>query len=481
MEAIEKKKVSIPLLILSLAVGTFMSALDTSVVNIALPVMQSWFHVPLSSVEWVVTSYLLVVSSLLLLFGRCSDLFGHRRVYLIGFGVFTAGSLLCGLSSGIGMLIACRAAQALGGAMMFSTSSAIITDNVPPEKRGKAFSVTAVAVAVACCVGPVAGGMLAGLLGWQSVFFINVPIGIAGIFLAVRFIPKDNERRREPFDALGAGLVLAALFLILLPLDQADAMPTALFAGLLVAGIAAAVLFVLHEARAKSPLLKLGLFKNRVFSASLAAAVFNYMAQFIMAFLAPFYLEKIRMLSPMAAGLLYIPMPLATMLFAPISGAASDKFDSRYMSVAGMGLMATGMVMLSFLNLTTPNWFIIVSMAIAGAGSGMFQAPNNSAVMGSVPKESRGTASGMLSTARNVGMVLGVAASGALFAFFNGGAETRLAAAGLSADALRQASFLYALRFTFIAAAVVAGCAVVASFVKGRVKPKPAPEVSTAS
>jgi EmrB/QacA subfamily drug resistance transporter len=460
------------LIMLSLAIGTFMSALDTSVANIALPVIQSRFGVGITTVEWVITAYLLVVSSLLLLLGRFSDLYGHRRVYLTGFCVFTAGSLLCGLSGSVGMLIACRVVQAIGAAMMFSTNSAIIVNNVPPERRGRAFSVIAVAVAVACCAGPVLGGLLAGLFGWQSVFFINIPFGIAGLALAWRTIPKDGESKPVPFDFPGGALVFAALFLILLPLDQAGtvAMSPALFASLLASGVAAAVLFVLHERKFKYPLLNLALFRNRVFSASLGAAVFNYMAQFIMAFLAPFYLEKIRLLAPAAAGLLYLPMPLATMAVAPLSGMLSDRHDSRYISSAGMGVMAAGLFLLSFLNMNTPNWFVMLAMALAGCGSGMFQTPNSSAVMGSAPLEHRGMASGTLATMRNVGMVLGVATSGALFTFFSGKANVVYTAAHQQGAVLQQASFTYGLHITFIAAGVVALLAMAVSFVKGRVK-----------
>lgn len=460
------------LMLFSLAIGTFMSALDTSVTNIALPVIQNHFQVAITTVEWVITAYLLVVSSILLLLGRFSDLYGHKKVYLAGFGIFTAGSFLCGLAGSIGMLIACRVFQAMGAAMMFSTNSAIIVNAVSPEKRGKAFSVIAVAVAVACCTGPVLGGMLAGLLGWQSIFFINIPFGIAGMALAWKTIPKDGESKPVPFDFLGSALVLAALFLILLPLDQAgtEAMGPVLFCVLLAAGLAVAVLFVLHERKFRYPLLNLELFKNRVFSASLGAAVFNYMAQFIMAFLAPFYLEKIRLLAPAAAGLLYLPMPLTTLMIAPLSGALSDRFDSRYMSTAGMGVMALGLLLLSFLNMDTPNWYIVLCMILAGCGSGMFQTPNNSAVMGNAPLEHRGMASGTLATMRNIGMVLGVATSGALFTFFSGRATSVYAAARLAGAALQQASFIYALHITFIAASAVALLAMGASFVKGRVK-----------
>lgn len=356
--------------------------------------------------------------------------------------------------------------------MMFSTSSAIVTSNIPAEKRGKAFSVLAIAVAAACCIGPVAGGMLAGVWGWQSIFFINVPIGVIGIFLAAKNIPVDGKKTAVPFDIAGSVLIFAALFLILLSLDLAgnDSINPVLFASMLAVGLILASLFILCEKKASHPMLNLALFQNRVFSASLVAAVFNYMAQFIMAFLAPFYLEKIRLLSPAMAGMLYIPMPLATILIAPISGSFSDRHDSRIISSVGMGVMALGMFLLSFLNVDTPSWYIIIAMILAGAGSGMFQSPNNSAIMGNAPVQHRGAASGTLATMRNIGMVMGVAVCGALFNLNSNKANAVYAASGLSGLPLKQASFTYGLHITFIAAAVIALLAMIASFVKGKVK-----------
>lgn len=458
-------------ILLSIAVGTFMSALDTSVVNIAAPVIQKHFGVSLSMVEWVITAYLLFVSSMLLTFGRLSDLFGHKKIYRNGFMVFTVGSLLCGLSFNIYMLILCRIFQGLGASMMFSSSSAIITKNIPENKRGKAFGLIAIAVAVACCTGPVIGGMLADTLGWQSIFFINVPVGIFGIIMVQRNIPAEEEKQVVGFDILGSILIFAGLFLILLPLDLVgnNEIKPLLFFTLLTIGLAIFMIFIFYERKAKNPLIKLSLFENRVFSASLIAAVFNYMAQFIMVFLAPFYFENIRLLSPTMAGMLYLPMPLATIIIAPISGSFSDKHDSRMISSLGMGIMAVSLFMLSFLKVDTSQWYIIVSLMLAGIGSGMFQSPNNSAIMGNAPANYRGVASGTLATMRNVGMVLGVALSGALFNFTSGKGNGIYQGRGLTGISLKQEAFTYGLHITFLVAAVVAVFAMIASLVKGKV------------
>lgn len=455
-------------MLFSVALGTFMSALDASVVNVANPVIQAYYNVPLATVEWVVTAYLIVVSSVLLFFGRLSDLYGQKKLYITGFVVFTIGSALCGLSASIGILIGFRVLQALGAGMMFSTNSAIITHNVPADRRGRAFSVNAVSVAVALSTGPVLGGWLTSAFGWQSIFYINLPIGIIGITAAMRYIPTDKHKPAVSMDIPGSIMIFAALFMILLALEQLSAdisAPT--FALMMLSGLFVAWVFIHYEKRSKHPILNLKLFRIRVFSASLAAAVFNYMAQYIMVFLVPFYLQTVRMYTPAMSGLLYMPMPLAALITAPIAGFIADRADTRILSSVGMGVMAAGLFLLSRLEVDTPNSYIIIAMAVTGFGSALFQTPNNSAVMGSVPAVSRGVASGMLATARNIGMVFGVGLSGTLFTLFAGQAPGQ-AAEGIAGLIAQKASFIYALRLTFIVASSVAVAAMAASLTKGK-------------
>lgn len=459
------------LLLIPVALGTFMSALDASVVNVAAPVIKGYFGVSMSTVQWVITAYLIVVSSELLFFGRLSDMYGQKRVYVTGFGLFIVGSALCGLSASAEMLIGMRVFQAIGAGMMFSTNNAIVTHNVPAERRGRAFSVISMAVAIALSTGPVLGGALTGILGWQSIFYINIPVGIVGITLAIKLIPADKKSPSASLDIPGSILIFAALFMILLPLDQlGEGMNTYLAAGMILAGVTSAVLFVIREKRTRHPLMPLTLFQNRVFSAGLGASALNFMAQSIMVFLVPFYLQNLRLYSTAMSGLLYVPMPLTMLLIAPAAGYISDRFDTRFLSSAGMGVMAVGLFMLSFLNITTPLWYIVVSMIVTGLGSGMFQTPNNSAVMNHAPKEIRGVASGMLATARNMGMVIGVALSGALFSLFSAIANNTYTTQGLTGKALSDTSFAYGLHMTFVIASIVAICAMAASLTKGKVK-----------
>ncbi len=461
-------------IMLSVGVGTFMSSLDSGVVNLAMPLIRADFGISLSMVEWIVTAYLLVVSSLLLMYGRIADMYGHKKVYMTGFMIFTAGSLLCGLSFNIGMLIACRVIQAIGAGMLFSTAPAIITNAVPPERRGKALSVTAIAVALGLSAGPVVGGTLSTLLGWQSIFFINIPIGVIGLLLVRKNIPKDEKRTAVPFDIAGSVMIFFALLLILMPLSLSGdyEIPPLLFLSLIAAGLLLIVAFVLFELKRRHPMLNVRFFKNRTFAASNAAAVFIYMAQFIMVFLAPFYLENLRGFSAMTSGLIYLPMPLATMCIAPISGSISDKAGSKYISAFGALLMACGLFMLSFLQANSTVIYMVAAMVVTGLGFGMFQTPNNSAIMGSVPLANRGTASGTLATMRNIGMCLGVAVSGALFSTFESNATAALMAQGQTGELLQNNAFISALHFTFIAAAVVALLSMTASLIKQNVQPQ---------
>jgi EmrB/QacA subfamily drug resistance transporter len=460
-------------IILTVGIGAFMSSLDSSAVSLVMPLIESQFDVSLSLVEWTTTAYLLTISSLLLTFGRLSDLHGHKRIYRIGFVVFTAGSLLCGCSFNIVTLIVCRVIQAIGAGMVLSTGPAIITGAVPAKDRGKALSVTAIAVALGLCAGPVIGGALSAAFGWQSIFFINVPIGIFGTFMVLKNIPQDEKQPAVPFDIAGSVLIFTALILILLPLDISGDydIPTAIFVALIAAGIGIAAVFIYVESRQTHPMLDISLFKNRVFAASNAAALFAYMAQFTLVLIAPFYLENLLGYPVMTSGLLYLPMPLATMCIAPISGSISDRFDSRYISSAGMLIMAAGLFMMSFFDSDSSMLYIVVCMAVTGFGFGLFQTPNNSAIMGNVPAKHRGTASGTLATMRNVGMVTGIALAGAVFSFYEDAGLDLFASQGVTGTLLQSEGFVYGLHATFLLASGIALCALVASFVKGRVKP----------
>ena len=434
--------------LLAIGLGTFMSALDGSVVNIVLPVVRQSFGASVAGIEWVVTVYLLVVSGLLLSVGRLGDLRGHRDVYTAGFLVFLLGSALCGLAPSVGFLVAARAAQAFGASMLFANSPAILTKSFPPEMRGRALGLQATMTYLGLTVGPSIGGWLTTALGWRSVFYINLPVGLLALALALRFVPRDAGRAAsEGFDLRGALTFTAGLVALLLALNQGHAWgwtaPATL--ALLAAAAALLVLFVVLERRVASPMLDLNLFRSRTFSAAAASALLNYTCVYTVLFLMPFYLLQARGLTPARAGLLLTAQPLLMAIVAPLSGSLSDRVGTRLPSVLGMGVFGLGLFLLSGLDLGSSNGEIIGVLAIAGVGIGVFVSPNNSALMGAAPAHRQGIAAGILALARNVGMVVGVGFAGAVFTTILG------SSAGSEASAI-----VAAMRTSYLLAAGVA-------------------------
>lgn len=404
-------------ILLAIGIGTFMSALDGSVVNTILPVIRTSLNSDVSAIQWVVAIYLLTVSGLLLTVGRLGDLRGHRIVYLGGFLVFVIGSAMCGMAQNAGQLVAFRMVQAVGAAALQASSPAILTRAFPSTQRGQALGIQATMTYLGLTVGPSLGGWLAQAASWRAVFYINVPVGLLAVALAYRFVPADRRARgEERFDLAGALLFSAGLVSLLLGLNQggnwgwASAPILALLAG---AAVLLAV-FVRVENRARWPMLDLSLFRNRTFSAAVISAVCNYMGMYVVLFLLPFYLIQGRGLNPAQAGLLLTAQPVVMALVAPFSGTLSDRIGARLPATLGMVIMAAGLFILSRLQPMTPTAAISAALAVCGLGIGMFVSPNNSSLMGAAPRNRQGVAAGMLAMARNVGMVLGIGMSGAI-------------------------------------------------------------------
>jgi EmrB/QacA subfamily drug resistance transporter len=405
-------------ILLAIGLGTFMTALDASVVNTVLPVIRKTLNSDVASVEWVVTIYLLTLSGLLLSFGRLGDLRGHKAVYLSGFGLFVASSILCGLAPTVGLLVACRALQALGAAMLAANSPAILTKSFPGSQRGQALGLQATMTYLGLVTGPSLGGWLTSVWGWRAVFYINIPVGALALWLSARYVPNDGgEKTAERFDWPGALAFLAGLSSLLLGLNQGHnwgwGSPAIL--GLLAAAAALLATFVLIEWRARHPMLDLTLFKAPLFSLSIASAVFNYICVYSVIFLMPFYLIQGRGLDPAQAGRLLTAQSIVMAIIAPLSGTLSDRIGVRLPGVVGMTILSGGLLLLSRLNGQSPEISIILGLAVVGLGTGTFISPNNSAVMGSAPRHRQGIAAGMVATARSFGMVLGVGLAGAIF------------------------------------------------------------------
>ena len=444
--------------VLTVALGTFMCSFDANAVNMALPLMQRSFNCSIATVEWVAVAYLLALSGSLLAFGRLADMWGHKRLYVSGFIGFTASSLFSALAPTAEGLIAARILQGLSASLMMASANALILGAVSANRRGRALGMTAVAVALASCAGPAVGGLLATAYGWKSIFLVNLPIGVIGTLLSLRTISRDKERARSRFDTTGAVLIVGSLVSLLLSLDifsEGDARVPIVWV-LLLAGAALAGIFVLAERRAASPLLPLRLFRNRVFAAGNLAAALFYLSLFIMVFFGPYFLQGLRGLSPSASGLMMLPMSVALMIVAPLSGALSDRFDSRWLSCGGMILVALGEGLFGGFSASTPGWVILGGFGLIGTGLGLFQTPNNSAVMGNVPADARGVGGAVLATTRNFGMALGEAVSAALLASCMASRGLHLSLAAAAGGAGWGTAFSHATRVTCAAAAAAA-------------------------
>jgi EmrB/QacA subfamily drug resistance transporter len=440
--------------------GGIMGPLDGSIVNVVLPTIASFFEVEIATAQWVTMVYLLAISSLLLFYGRLGDIWGYKKIYLYGLGGFVIASALCGLSPSIHWLIIFRALQGLAAGMMMSVPYAIIVRAFPDAERGKALGINAIMVAVGLAIGPSLGGFITAHLGWRFVFYINVPIGIAAVIWGSRVIPDE---RGEPggLDIPGAALAFLALSSFLLAVNRLyrwDILSTScacIFA-------LCAVGFIFQEKNRAQPMLRLSLFSNRLFSLANLSALLNFMSQYILVFVTPFYLQRALYYTPDEVGLVMTSSPLVILVVAPFAGSLSDRIGSRFLSCAGAAICALSLVLLSQLGISQSPVSVAWRLGLFGLGTGMFQSPNNSTVMGNAPKPYLGTASGILATMRNVGMVLGVATGGAvLYSFVP--AET-LAQPYL--DASQVAPFISGLKYAYIAGAVLTGIASITSVIR---------------
>ena len=419
------------------SVSTFMATLDGSIVNIALPSIAKQVNASINSVQWVVTSYLLTISLLLLVYGKLSDLFGKKYFFSSGFIVFAVGSTLCGLSGSLTMLVVSRVIQAVGASAMMSLSQGIITSVFPSNERGRALGFVGAMVAFGSLTGPSLGGVLVGLFGWESIFYINVPIGIAGFVLSLIFIPELSETQEvKRFDLLGwifFSLSVLMLFTGLLMM-QAGALSMLYLLPMLIGAAVCMFLFIRTERRTENPLLDPKLFRLHEFSSGLVCAYLSFIATFATLLFMPFYLEDLLRLDSAKAGLLIACNPLTMAVAAPISGWLSDKISYRPLTVLGMAVCSADLFFISTFDEQTSIARIALSMILLGLGTSFFQSPNNSSVMGSVPRQQLGIAGGINALARNLGMVSGASFS-VLIYFFVTKTDINSLGAGVAGDA----------------------------------------------
>ncbi len=447
---------------LVVSIGIFMATLDASIVNLALPALRNYFNTDIATIEWVILSYLLTITTLLLTLGRLSDMYGRKSMFLAGLLIFTLGSGLCSLSASADQLIAFRVVQGLGAAMLMANSPAIITAVFPHTERGKALGLIGTVVSIGSMSGPALGGFLIDWVGWQSIFYINIPVGLIGTVYAWKTLKPDRVHGGQKFDILGAILMFLGLISLVLVITRGLALgwDSLAIIGLSILFAVFLILFVFVEKRADQPMVDLSLFRNRPFSASNASGFLSFVAMFAVIILMPFYMKDILGYNEKLMAMAFIAIPLVMALVAPVSGWISDRTNSFLLSSMGMAVSCLALFLLANLDQDATFFDIVVRMGMIGLGMGLFQSPNNSIVMGSVPKDRLGIAGGMLGTVRNLGMVTGIAISGAVL--------TSGIQSNQTAGLVYEAAFLGAFHDAFMVAAVICSVGIITSLMRGK-------------
>ncbi len=405
------------IILLSIGMGTFLATIDGTIVTVALPTLVHQLNTTFPAIQLVTLVYLLTVTVLLLSMGRLGDMIGKKRPYLAGMALFGLSSALCGLAPNVDTLILFRVFQAVGAAMMQALGTAIITEAFPASERGQALGFGGLLVSAGILTGPVLGGLLIDNVGWRFIFYVNVPIALLGLFMVRRFVPAGSRRPGQRFDLLGAvalGLSLGAL-MIALNYGQEWGWGDPKTLVLLAFGLLALGCFMVIELRVEQPMVDLRLFLNPQFAISLVLAVLVFIA-IASRLVIPFFLEQGQGMRVTDIGLILGIWPLGIALVAPLAGWLSDRVGSMRISLLGLVVSALGYGLVgALLSLEMSPVLFALLIAPTGIGIGLFQSPNNSAVMGSVPQERLGLASGFLALTRNMGQLIGIAAVGALW------------------------------------------------------------------
>jgi EmrB/QacA subfamily drug resistance transporter len=441
--------------------GGIMGPIDASIVNVILPTITQFFNVDISTAQWVPMIYLLSMSSLILFYGRLGDILGYRRVYLSGLTGFVITSGLCGLSPTIHWLIFFRAIQGLAAGMMAAVPYAIIIGSFPPEERGKALGINAISISAGLAIGPSLGGYVTSLSSWHYVFLINIPIGIAGLFWAHHFIP-DLKGQPGKIDIAGALAAFISLFSFLFSVNRLQRLGfNYTIATFLLVALIAGISFLRIERKNEQPMVNLHLFDNKTFSFCNISALLNFISQYVMVFVTPFYLQRVLHYNPKHMGVIMTSFSLAVMTVAPFSGSLSDRIGTKVPAFFGATLCALSLFLMSGLRVSASSSDVVWRLVLFGLGTGIFQSPNNSAVMGSSPRPYLGIASGILATGRNLGMVLGITTAGVvLYAF---APPSVLQKAALEPSEVTY--FLSGLKYAYMAGGVATLLAAVAALV----------------
>ena len=433
-------------ILFSVGMGVFLATIDASIVNIALPTLVKTFNTKFSVVQWVTLSYMLTIATLILSMGRLGDLKGKKIIYLSGMIIFTIGSVFCGLSQTVYWLIFFRVVQGVGAAMMASLGVALVTEAFPARERGKALGTIGGIVSIGIITGPVLGGILIDVISWHWIFFVNIPIGILGSIMVLRFVPVSVKIKEQSFDFAGAGTMFISIlsFLLALTIGQNLGFRNQWIILLFAIWMTSLVIFLYLELHVQQPMIDLHIFRNSLFSLGLFTGFITFVATAGVVLLMPFYLENVLGYNPHQVGFLLATVPVSAGMVSPLAGTLSDRFGSRVISIIGLVFLVAGYYSLTTLTENTTALGYILRFLPVGLGIGTFQSPNNSAIMGAAPKKYLGIASGLLSISRTLGQTSGIAAIGAFWAarvsFYSG---TDFAAGPTRTDIIAQVHGLH--------------------------------------
>src|SRR3954449_8716263 len=405
----------------AVAFGLFMIMLDNTIVNVALPAIEHSLHMSISSLEWIVTAYALTFAALLITGGKLGDMFGRRKMFMVGLVVFTLASLACGLAPSAGFLIGARAVQGIGAALMNPATLSIITATFPPKQRGQAIGIWAGVSALALAIGPLIGGLIVDNINWHWIFYVNVPVGVVGILVSRLVIAESRDTSHEQSidlpGLLTSGLALLSLSYALIEGNRhgwGSPEIIGLFAG-------AAVLlaaFIWLELRQRLPMLDLGLFRIGSFAGANLVAMLVSLGMFGVFFFISLYVQNVLGYSPTKAGAIFLPMTVLIIVVAPIAGKLSDRVGSRWLMGAGMSILGVSLLLYQRIGVHSSFVSLLPQLLLGGVGMALTMSPMTSAAMASVPIDKAGVGSGVLNSFRQMGGSLGIALMGAILASY---------------------------------------------------------------
>ncbi len=454
--------------LIAVTVMSFAVPFMLSGVNIGLPALGAEFSASAITLTWVTTIYSLATAVLLLPCGKLADIHGRKRVFIIGVALYTVASALCALAPSSATLLAARVVQGFGAAMIFATSTAILTSIYPASDRGRVLGINTAAVYLGLSAGPFLGGLIVGALGWRAVFWLNLPLTVLTLLFTLTQVHGDwADSPDDTLDLPGSLIYAAAVVALIVGFGQ---LPHLRAVPIIALGLVAGYAFLRQEGRCASPVLDLGIFRgNRVFTMSSLAALVNYAATASIAYLMSLYLQYIQSLTAAQAGLVLVAQPIVQTVFSPLAGRLSDRVQARYVASLGMAFTVAGLAMLTALSADTTLAYIIAALVVLGFGFALFSSPNVSALMGAVPRRHYGVASGLVAAMRTFGQMVSMGTVMILFTVFMGSAQITPEVYG---------AFLTSTRTAFVISAVLCAFGVFASMARGRNLLAGAPEAA---